>query len=1098
MFWLALIPLMTFFLALFGYATTVEGEAGTLLQSFSFYGGLYVAIPLLVGIPSHAPPVVRGLIRVSVSAVCALESATASLVRAAAYIARLVGGIILASANLAHTLASAILAPIKSALAFFYRLIVRVVSAWRSLTRLLLLVISPPITSLFTHTARLIGGLVRGSVSLAYQLFSLIIQAIKIYFAFTARLTGWIARALGSVANKLVSLTAALISGVSAKGVRLARMVVRESGSVGYKILSVIFQLITGPVGRVIRSVRSLVHKLFSIISTLIVSLVSYIAGFAGWSVRASRYVGAKLISAATPAVVSLLSYIVRSVGWVIRGSGSVTRKAYSATVPLVGGVSARIARSARAFIRTFGSSAQVLSSVISSLVRGAFDYADKGAHMLLRAFRSLIHTLFSVAVSPVRGLFTYVEKGAHTFIRAFASIIRALFSVAVPAVIGILAYTARLARIVERGLKSLARMFLLVIAEPTKNAFAFIARLVAWVMRGLGFVFYRLVSLPIALIVSLLAHGMRLVTKDVRASASAAQGVIMATRPFVREVLAQSIRLIVRVIRAFGLVLYRRLGASGSLVLLLACLLVGVVACLPQLQSKPFRIIAGSGNKDFEDILKKWGNDHNVDIQITYKGSLDIMGLLKDGSIDYDAIWDADSLWTSMGDVHHLIKDRESIMRSPVVFGVKRSIAEKLGWIGKEVSIQEILAAAESEKLRVWMTSATQSNSGASAYFGFLYAFAQPKDVLTSENLRDPEVRAKMQRLLATIDRTSDSSGTLRDLCEKEYDRCDAMFNYESHIIKLDQKLVQSNRAPLYIIYPTPGLGIADFPFSYVDRNRPEMEKTFLELQKYLLSDDVQKVLAARGRRVGLGGTAGIANPAVFNPNFGVDLTRGVSALRMPDTPVIWEALDLYQTALRKSSFTVYLLDFSGSMGQATGNGDGTTGAQQLKNAMSTLLDQQAASKYLLQGSPDDVTRVLAFDDTIINENELNNWTVEGNDPVALKTLLSRVQNQSVRNRTNIYLPVARALEFMKAKGIGNRLPAIILMTDGQSNTGDISEVKDAIAITGLENVPVFGITFGDADPKQLQDLANLTGGQVFDGTKDLLTAFRKAKGNN
>ncbi len=571
-----------------------------------------------------------------------------------------------------------------------------------------------------------------------------------------------------------------------------------------------------------------------------------------------------------------------------------------------------------------------------------------------------------------------------------------------------------------------------------------------------------------------------------------------MATRPFVRDVLAHSLRPIGRAIRAFGLVLYRRLGASGSLVVLLACLLAGVVACLPQLQSKPFRIIAGSGNKDFEDILKKWGTDHNVDIQITYKGSLDIMGLLKDGSIEYEAIWDGDSLWTSMGDVHHLIKDRESIMRSPVVFGVKRPIAEKLGWIGKEVSIQEILAAAESEKFRVWMTSATQSNSGASAYFGFLYAFAQPKDVLTSENLRDPEVRAKTKRLLATIDRVGDSSGWLVTLCLQEYDRCDAMFNYESHIIKLNQKLVQDNRAPLYIVYPTPGLGIADFPFSYVDRNKPDMEKTFLELQKYLLSDDVQKVLAARGRRVGLGGTAGIANPAVFSPDWGVDLTRGVSGLRMPDTPVIWEALDLYQTVLRKASFTVYLLDFSGSMGQATGSGDGTTGAQQLKNAMGTLLDQQEAGEYLLQGSPDDVTRVLAFDDTIINENELNDWTVEGNDPSAMKGLLARVQGLSPRNATNIYLPVARALQFMRAKGIGNRLPAIILMTDGQSNRSDIREVKNAIAATGLENVPVFGITFGDAKSDQLQELANLTGGQVFDGTKDLLTAFRKAKGNN
>jgi Ca-activated chloride channel family protein len=85
-----------------------------------------------------------------------------------------------------------------------------------------------------------------------------------------------------------------------------------------------------------------------------------------------------------------------------------------------------------------------------------------------------------------------------------------------------------------------------------------------------------------------------------------------------------------------------------------------------------------------------------------------------------------------------------------------------------------------------------------------------------------------------------------------------------------------------------------------------------------------------------------------------------------------------------------------------------------------------------------------------------------------------------------------------MKTQGLGDRLPAIILMTDGKSNTGcGIDCVKRAINETGLK-IPIHGITFGDADTGQLKALADLTGGSVFDGTKDLLAAFRKAKGNN
>src|ERR1051326_6030763 len=111
---------------------------------------------------------------------------------------------------------------------------------------------------------------------------------------------------------------------------------------------------------------------------------------------------------------------------------------------------------------------------------------------------------------------------------------------------------------------------------------------------------------------------------------------------------------------------------------------------------------------------------------------------------------------------------------------------------------------------------------------------------------------------------------------------------------------------------------------------------------------------------------------------------------------------------------------------------------------------------------------------------------------------LLNEIEAQRPRGGTNIYLPVGYALEFMKQKGIAGRFPAIILMTDGQSNSGSLEDVKSAMQRTGINNVPVYGITFGDASTEQLKELADRTGGLVFDGTKDLHEAFLKAKGNN
>ncbi len=83
---------------------------------------------------------------------------------------------------------------------------------------------------------------------------------------------------------------------------------------------------------------------------------------------------------------------------------------------------------------------------------------------------------------------------------------------------------------------------------------------------------------------------------------------------------------------------------------------------------------------------------------------------------------------------------------------------------------------------------------------------------------------------------------------------------------------------------------------------------------------------------------------------------------------------------------------------------------------------------------------------------------------------MLGRIENQEPADSTDIYQPVARALELMHDQGIGDRFPAIILMTDGMSNTGiGIEEITAAQAKTGLDRVPVFGITFGSADTSQL-----------------------------
>lgn len=69
--------------------------------------------------------------------------------------------------------------------------------------------------------------------------------------------------------------------------------------------------------------------------------------------------------------------------------------------------------------------------------------------------------------------------------------------------------------------------------------------------------------------------------------------------------------------------------------------------------------------------------------------------------------------------------------------------------------------------------------------------------------------------------------------------------------------------------------------------------------------------------------------------------------------------------------------------------------------------------------------------------------------------------------------------------------------MTDGESETDNKNSFIDYYKSGGYD-IPVFSIMFGDADDRQLNELAEISNAKVFDGRKDLVSAFRSVKGYN
>ncbi|TPL08949.1 hypothetical protein FJ938_08240 [Mesorhizobium sp. B2-4-14] len=497
------------------------------------------------------------------------------------------------------------------------------------------------------------------------------------------------------------------------------------------------------------------------------------------------------------------------------------------------------------------------------------------------------------------------------------------------------------------------------------------------------------------------------------------------------------------------------------------------------------FSIVSGSENTVLEPIVQEFCAKQGATCTISYQGSLDIgLGLQKPDGLEQDAVWPASSVWVDLFDSGRKVRNLTSIAQMPVILGVRKSRAAELGWVGKQVFMKDILAAVKDGKLKFLMTSATQSNSGASAYLAMLSSALGGKQVIEPGDLDNPAVHDTVSALLQGVERSSGSSGWLADLyveSARQGTIYDAMWNYEATLKEANDKLKQMGDEPLYAIYPADGVAVGDSPLGFIDHGHgPDVEKFFTDLLAYLQSDAVRKRIADTGRRLPLGGSA---IQAAAEPNWNFDPGKLVTSIRMPEPAVIRKALDLYQQALRKPSLTALCFDFSGSMENE--------GEKQLQAAAQFLFTPEKASEVLAQWTPADRIFVLPFDGTVRTVFEASG------DPAGQSQLLGDVAEQHAGGGTDMYACAEQALQKITATAeLAKYLPAIVIMTDGRTD-GSADRFLEQWHQAPVR-VPVFGITFGDADKSQLDSLAKATSARVFNGSGDLAGAFRAARGYN
>ena len=155
----------------------------------------------------------------------------------------------------------------------------------------------------------------------------------------------------------------------------------------------------------------------------------------------------------------------------------------------------------------------------------------------------------------------------------------------------------------------------------------------------------------------------------------------------------------------------------------------------------------------------------------------------------------------------------------------------------------------------------------------------------------------------------------------------------------------------------------------------------------------------------------------------------------------------------------------------------------------MEYILTSKAANDFI-QFSEKDKIDVIIFSDNA--EKPVS--AISGTNT---EELLNKIKSTKPSGLTALYPACEEALDVLKNENQNEYNTSIVLMTDGSGNVGSFKDVLNKYR--GInKNIPIYSIMFGSAEEYQLEELAKLTNGKVFDGKQDLVKAFRTVRGYN
>jgi Ca-activated chloride channel family protein len=495
------------------------------------------------------------------------------------------------------------------------------------------------------------------------------------------------------------------------------------------------------------------------------------------------------------------------------------------------------------------------------------------------------------------------------------------------------------------------------------------------------------------------------------------------------------------------------------------------------QVASNSLEVLAGSELKDIEPLLPQIEQATGVHLHMHYAGTLEAVERLGAGEA-FSFAWLASNRYALLTpEVKSRIKASERTMLTPVVLGLKQSRARSLGWDNNpKLTWADIAQAAGQGKLRFAMTNPASSNTGFSALLGLAAALSGKGDALEEKDVDGKQLGAfvKAQAL------TAGSSGWLADAYVREQDNLDGMINYASVLYAANQN--GKLKEPLTLIYPKDGVVTADYPFMLIDEGkRAEYDK----LVTYLKSPAFQQAMSSSTFRQPI--TPGVKSAVPVHDSFELAFPSRLA--------VVNKILDEYENTYRRPADSTFVVDVSGSM-----DGDRIDALKAALNGL-TGADSSLSGRFSHFHSRENIT-IDAFNGETLPPVSWELGKEEAANQQVLKTIAAYAAGLHATGGTAIFSAVQK--NYLDALARQARQPdrvySIVLMTDGENTNGINMEAFQQWFQTlpaDQRHIHIFTVLFGEAKPAELQTLADLTGGRVFDGKAGgLSAAFKDIRG--